>query len=227
MYSTKRGQNKIVVEVGPEIRKKLHQKKLKIGWQNCNAAVYLVAMRCFRCSKFNHRHRECKGEETRPLCAGGHRLKECKASADQHKCMNCIIYNRHSKTGRTDENHLSLDINCPSMLAVLDKYRQNTINGAKPNTRRSKRNGPNLLNSTETLKCLQMNIQHSRVATTNLTQIIQHNIDIVFVQEPYIVHNRVAGFPKGLKIHTQGEGRIRAAILINNNEVDAITITQG
>jgi hypothetical protein len=63
MYSTERGQNKIVVEVGPETRKKLHQKKLKIGWQICGATDYLVAMRCFRCSKFNHRHKECKGEE--------------------------------------------------------------------------------------------------------------------------------------------------------------------
>jgi hypothetical protein len=96
-----------------------------------------------------------------------------------------------------------------------------------PYTRNGKRNGPNSPNSTVKLKCLQVNLQHSRVATTNLTQIIQHNIDIAFVQEPYIVHNRVAGFPKGLKIHTQGEGRIRAAILINNYEIDAITITQG
>jgi hypothetical protein len=97
-----------------------------------------------------------------------------------------------------------------------------------PNTRSGKRNGLNPLNRTVKLKCLQANLQHSRVATSNLTQIIQqYNTDIVFVQELYTVHNRVAGFPKGLKILTQGEGRIRAAILINNNEVDAITITQG
>ena len=75
---------------------------------------------------------------------------------------------------------------------------------------------------------MQVNLQHSRVATSNLTQIIQqYNIDIAFIPELYIVHNRVAGFPKGLKILSQGEDRIRAAILINNNEVDAITITQG
>jgi hypothetical protein len=125
-YSTKRGQNKIVIEVGPETRKKLQQKKLKIGWQICYAADYLVAMRCFRCSRFNHRHNECKGEETCPLCSGGHKLKECKASADQHKCINCTTYNRYSKTGRINENHSSLDKNCPSLQAVLAKYRQNT-----------------------------------------------------------------------------------------------------
>jgi hypothetical protein len=125
-YSTKRGQNKIVIEVRPETRKKLQQKKLKIGWQICYAADYLVARRCFRSSRFNHRHNECKGEETCPLCSGGHKLKECKALADQHKCINCTTYNRYSKTGRINENHSSLDKNCPSLQAVLAKYRQNT-----------------------------------------------------------------------------------------------------
>jgi acylphosphatase len=125
-YTTKRGQNKIVIEVGPKTRKKLKQKKLKIGWQICNAADYLVAMRCFRCSRFNHRHNECKNEEICPLCTGGHKLKECKAPADQHKCINCTTYNTHSKTGRINENHSSLDKNCPSLQAVLAKYRQDT-----------------------------------------------------------------------------------------------------
>jgi hypothetical protein len=83
-------------------------------------------MRFFRYSKFNHRHKECKGEEICPLCAEGHKLKEGKAPGDQHKCINCIINNRHSKTGRIDENYSSLDKNCPSMLAVLEKYRQNS-----------------------------------------------------------------------------------------------------
>jgi len=47
------------------------------------------------------------------------------------------------------------------------------------------------------INCLQLNLQHSRVATANLTQIILHNnIDIAFVQEPYTLLNKVAGFPK-------------------------------
>jgi hypothetical protein len=36
----------------------------------------------------------------------------------------------------------------------------------------------------------------------------------------------VAGFPKGFKIFTCGRDRIRSAIIINNNEIDAIAITQ-
>jgi len=115
-----------VIEVGPDTRRKLLQNKLKIGWQICNVADYLVAMRCFKCSRFNHRHKDCKGEETCPLCAGGHKLREFTACTEQHRCINCMTYNRYNKMGKIGENHWSLDKNCPSMQAVLEKYRQNT-----------------------------------------------------------------------------------------------------
>jgi hypothetical protein len=123
IYTTTQGQTKTVIEVGPKTRRKLGQKKLKIGRQICNVADYVVAMRCF---KFNHRHKDCKGEEACPLCAGGHKLRECTASTEQYKCSNCITYNRYNKTGKIEENHSSLDKNCRSMQAVLEKYRQNT-----------------------------------------------------------------------------------------------------
>jgi len=58
-----------------------------------------------------------------------------------------------------------------------------------------------------------------------LTQIIQHNIDVAFVQEPYTILNDVAGFPKGFKIFAHGSCRKRSAIIVNN-DVDVIAITQ-
>jgi hypothetical protein len=67
---------------------------------------------------------------------------------------------------------------------------------------------------------------HSRVATANLTQIILQNIDEAFVQEPYTIENKVAGFPKDFKIFTHGGDRIRSAIIVNNNELDVILISQ-
>jgi hypothetical protein len=64
------------------------------------------------------------------------------------------------------------------------------------------------------------------VATANLTQIIlQYNIDVAFVQEPYTILNKVTGFPKGFKIFTRGSDRKRSAIIVNNN-IDVIAITQ-
>ena len=65
------------------------------------------------------------------------------------------------------------------------------------------------------IKCLQLNVQHSRVAKANLTQIIlQNNEDIAFVQESYTLLNKVAGFPKDFKIFICGRDRIRSAIIV-------------
>ena len=125
-FGTKRGELNMVVEVGPETRKKLLQSKLKMGWLICSVGDYLVAKRCYKCSGFNHRYQECKGEVTCPLCAGGHSLKDCKAPSNQHKCINCMNYNRHSKKGKACENHSSLSKDCPSLQAVLTRYLQNT-----------------------------------------------------------------------------------------------------
>lgn len=77
------------------------------------------------------------------------------------------------------------------------------------------------------IKCAQLNLQHSKTATYNLTQLILHNnIDVAFVQEPYIVLNNVAGFPKSFRIFAHGNGKKRSAIIVNNNKIDAIAIRQ-
>ena len=55
----------------------------KIGWEICNAADYLVPKRCYKCSRYNHRHYECKGEDTYPHCTGKHKMKECTAETNE------------------------------------------------------------------------------------------------------------------------------------------------
>jgi len=74
------------------------------------------------------------------------------------------------------------------------------------------------------IKCLQSNLQHSRTATYNLTQIIiQNNIDVAFLKEPYNISNNVAGLPKSFKIFLSGNGRKRSAIIVNNKDTVATT----
>jgi len=82
-----------------------------------------VANRFFKCSRFNHRFWECRGTETCPLCAGSHRLKEFAAQPADY---NCQTFNTYNKNAKISENHSSLDRNCPSLQATLEKYRQNT-----------------------------------------------------------------------------------------------------
>jgi len=56
------------MEVEAQTGKLLLQQKFKRGWLICKIEDYLVANRCFKCSRVNHRFRECRGEETYPLC---------------------------------------------------------------------------------------------------------------------------------------------------------------
>jgi len=124
-YRNKQGRHNIVMEVGPQIRKQILQTRLKVGWEVCNVADYLVPTRCYKCSRYNHKHYECKGEETCPHCAGKHKLKYCTTAAGEQKCINCITYNRYNKDRKVRENYSALSKDCPSLIAVLSRYRNN------------------------------------------------------------------------------------------------------
>jgi len=44
------------------------------------------------------------------------------------------------------------------------------------------------------IRCIQINLQHSRAATDNIMKLIeQDKSDIVFMQELYLYQNRIAG----------------------------------
>jgi ribonuclease HI len=88
---------------------------------------------------------------------------------------------------------------------------------------------PNTKKDTKTgkLKCIQINMHHSRLATDNLIQVIEeNNIDILYIQEPYQIRNKIVGFPRSLKIFTAGAEKHRAAIVVNNTQLDTILIQQ-
>jgi len=77
------------------------------------------------------------------------------------------------------------------------------------------------------LNCFQINLQHTRTATSNLVQLInQHNVDITFIQEPHTINNKLAGLPKSYKVYTSGDGMKRIAIVIKNYQLDVTLITQ-
>ena len=80
---------------------------------------------------------------------------------------------------------------------------------------------------TTSLKCLQINLQHSRLATDNLLKIMEEeDTDIACIQEPYILGNKIGGIPHSLTVLTIGERKKRAAIVINNKNIDTLLITQ-
>jgi hypothetical protein len=125
-YITKRGTRDLVTEVDHSTRKKLMTARIKLGLAICRVDDYIVAKRWYRCSRQNHTFRECRGEDACPLCSGGDRLKDCTATKAEYKCVNCTTYNKHNHTTQNDTAHSSLDRKCPSLRAVLDKYKRNT-----------------------------------------------------------------------------------------------------
>jgi len=77
------------------------------------------------------------------------------------------------------------------------------------------------------LRCLQVNLQQEREATSNLVQTMSENkIDLAFLEETYIIPNNLAGIPKSLRTYVSGNGRKRSALLVNNKEIDVVPITQ-
>jgi hypothetical protein len=72
-----------------------------------------------------------------------------------------------------------------------------------------------------------MNLQHSSLATDNLLKIMEEeDTDIICIQEPYNIGNKIGGLPRSSTVLTSGEGNKRAAIAVNNKIMDAILITQ-
>jgi len=100
-------------------------------------------------------------------------------------------------------------------MALTDHYRKRTTQG-HANT---KTQAP--------IRCMQINSQHSRIATDNLMKLSeQGKSDILFIQEPYLYKHRMAGKSTSHRIYTSLEDKNRAAIVITNKKIDAVLITQ-
>jgi len=68
---------------------------------------------------------------------------------------------------------------------------------------------------------------HSRVATSNLLKKVdEYGTDVVCIQEPYVIHNKIAGIPRKHKIYAAEEGRHRSAIVVTNNQIDSLLLRQ-
>jgi hypothetical protein len=77
------------------------------------------------------------------------------------------------------------------------------------------------------IKCLQINLQHSRTATANLIKIVMDDeFDIIFIQEPYIIQGKVIGIPTKYTNFTAGGARSRAAVVVTNKGIDTTMIRQ-
>jgi hypothetical protein len=95
---------------------------MKLGWNMCNVEDYIKINRCYKCSKFNHRAQDCKGELTCPICAENHSLWDCKATEEQYKCISCTNFNKYNQKSPVNAKHSSLDKSCSCYLNALRRF---------------------------------------------------------------------------------------------------------
>ena len=77
------------------------------------------------------------------------------------------------------------------------------------------------------IKGIQINLQHSRLATDNLRRIIgEDSTGILYIQEPYTIQNKISGLSKIYKDLASGVGKNCAATVVTNNQVDTLLIKQ-
>ena len=55
---------------------------------------------------------------------------------------------------------------------------------------------------------------------------INRQIGMALIQEPYQYQGKITGITKGYRTYAYGEGKRRAAIIIQDNTIDALLITQ-
>ena len=70
-------------------------------------------------------------------------------------------------------------------------------------------------------------MQHSRFAEVNIGKLTAgQGTDILLLQEPYKIQNKIVGIPKTHKIFIHGVSRPRAAVVVTNNKIDILRIKQ-
>jgi hypothetical protein len=76
------------------------------------------------------------------------------------------------------------------------------------------------------IKCLQINLQRSKDSTSALTQFIENNdIDIAFIQEPYVIKGKVCGFPLKYSLYYDNNCETpKSVILCANKSLKALKI---
>ncbi len=76
-------------------------------------------------------------------------------------------------------------------MAQIDHYKMRTTQGYKINKPKTP------------IRCMQINLKHSRIATDNLMKLLeQEKTDVIFIQEPYLNKNKMSGITNSYSTYT-------------------------
>ncbi|GBN93599.1 hypothetical protein AVEN_174390-1 [Araneus ventricosus] len=191
----KGGRSHFVVTANPALTLALlEKKKINIHWSKHNIREHLDIKRCYKCQDFGHLQANCKRQY--PYCAFcgfSHNTRNCRN--DRPRCVNCLEANGKRKD-KVDICHMASDNKCPSFL------REHHF----PST-----------------KILQINLQKTISATDNLkTAIVEHKIDIIIAQEPYVYNGTIAGTPQSW---AKWSSKNKKAVILAPQNISPVILT--
>jgi len=103
----------LVLEVSPEILRRIEGKKAYIGGIRSTLSLNHSVSQCFKCQKYGHTAKNCREEDmTCRNCAGSHDSRTCQIK--EFKCCNC------------KGKHKASSNNCPARTAALKRLAKRT-----------------------------------------------------------------------------------------------------
>lgn len=118
----------VIAEVdGKSYMSLIKNQKINVGWDRCYVSEVLSIMRCYKCSGYQHKARDCKNPVACPKCARNHLLDQCTNNTKE--CINCKMASRKLNI-KIDCNHEAWDRSCPVYSRKVNTER-NKINYEK------------------------------------------------------------------------------------------------
>ena len=213
----KRNTRNMEIEVETQPRRQLLQNKLKLEWTICKIDDYVSISKCFKCSLYNHRHTECRSEEICPLVLENRNWTNIRRRGPTISVSTAWHSTPTAKTWKSTRTiHHSIGTAPAYRRWSLNTGRIQTINMAQTvNTRKRIIQVHKNTSPLATIRCMQINVQHSRTETDNLRNLIeQDSSHVIFMQEPYLYKNRMTGLRNLSPNYISPNGTSREVILI-------------
>ena len=218
----------LVIEVLPQTRIQLLQNKLKLQWMICYVEDNVSVNRCFKCSGYNQTQ-NARAKRPAHYAQGNTNWKNVQhqgQNTNASTAWNTTYTTRTGKLRKTTHHLTGAVLVCRQRLINTDRTQitkmAQTDHSKKRTIQEHKNTKPQTL-----IRCMQINLQHSRIATDNLMKLTeQEKSDIICIQETYLYKHRMTGISNSYRSYTSLEDNNQATIVITNQLIDAVLITQ-